>query len=90
MLAVVLELANAPAVHLFPRAPHRVRDGIRVQHDPAVDVARRPARRLDQRAVGAKEALLVGVEDRDQRHLGQVEPLAEEVDADQGVELAEA
>ena len=36
----------------------------------------------------AQEALLVGVEDRDQRHLGQVEPFAQQVDADQHVELA--
>ena len=39
---------------------------------------------------GAQEALLVGVEDGDQRDLGQVEPLAQQVDADQHVELAEA
>ena len=37
----------------------------------------------------AQEALLVGVEDRDQRHLGQVEALPQEVDADEHVELAE-
>ena len=35
----------------------------------------------------AQEALLVGVEDRDQRHLRQVEALAEQVDADEHVEL---
>ena len=38
----------------------------------------------------AQEALLVGVEDRHQRHLGQVEALPQQVDADQHVELAEA
>ena len=53
------------------------------------DIARGPADRLDQRAVGAEEPLLVGVEDRHQRHLGQVEPLAQQVDADQHVEVAE-
>ena len=37
---------------------------------------------------GAQEALLVGVEDRDQRHLRQVEALAQQVDADQHVVLA--
>ena len=37
----------------------------------------------------AQEALLVGVEDRDQRHLGQVDALAQEVDADEDVEHAE-
>ena len=36
--------------------------------------------------LAAQEPLLVGVEDRHQRHLRQVEPLAEQVDADQHVE----
>ena len=40
--------------------------------------------------LAAQEALLVGVEDGDQRHLGQVEALAQQVDADQHVELAQA
>ena len=58
--------------------------------DLAGHVARRAADGLDQRLVGAQEALLVGVEDRHQRHLGQVEALAEQVDADQDVVLAQA
>ena len=37
----------------------------------------------------AEEALLVGVEDGHQRHLGQVEALPQQVDADEHVELAE-
>ena len=39
---------------------------------------------------GAQEALLVRVEDRDERDLRQVEPLAQEVDADEDVEDAAA
>ena len=42
-----------------------------------------------ERPRGAQEALLVGVEDRDQRHLGQVEAFAQQVDADQHVVHAE-
>ena len=41
-------------------------------------------------ALGAQEPLLVGVEDRDQRHLGNVEALAQQVDAHQHVELAQS
>ena len=44
--------------------------------------------RLDQRSGRAQVAFLVGVEDRDQRYLGQVEALAQQVDTDQHVELA--
>ena len=53
-------------------------------------VARRAAGRLDERAEVAQEAFLVGVEDRDERHLGQVEALAQQVDADEAVEHARA
>ena len=38
----------------------------------------------------AQEAFLVGVENRHQRHFGQVEPFAQQVDADEHVELAAA
>ena len=43
-----------------------------------------------ERRLAAQKAFLVGVEDGDQRDLGQVEPLAQQVDADEHVELAEA
>src|SRR2546430_5058227 len=49
-------------------------------------VPRRAADRLDERTLRAEVALLVGVEDGDQRHLRQVEALAQQVDADQHVE----
>jgi hypothetical protein len=43
---------------------------------------------LDERALGAEEAFLVGVEDGDERDLGEVEAFAEQVDADEDVVLA--
>ena len=55
----------------------------------AVDVARGAADGLDQRGLGAQEALLVGVEDGDERAFRDVEALAQEIDADQHVEGAE-
>ena len=51
----------------------------------ARDVARGTTDRLDERGSRAQEALFVGVEDRDERHLGQVEALRAEVDADEHV-----
>ena len=53
------------------------------------DVARGAADRLDQRGLPAQEALLVGVEDRHERDLGQVEALAQQVHADEHVVLAQ-
>ena len=82
-------LLRAPPVGLLDRAPHRVGHPVGVQDRGAVDVARRAAHRLDQRALGAQEPFLVRIEDRHQRNLGDVETLAQQVDADQHVELAE-
>ncbi|CAM5515778.1 hypothetical protein SCYAM73S_08673 [Streptomyces cyaneofuscatus] len=45
---------------------------------------------LDERGAGAQEALLVGVEDGHEGHLGEVEALTQQVDADQDVVLAGA
>ena len=53
-------------------------------------VAGGPPHGLDQRAFRAQEALLVGIEDRDQRDLGHVEAFAQQVDPDQHIELTEA
>ena len=60
-----------------------------VEHHLAVDVAGGAADGLDQRGLGAQEALLVGVEDRHQGAFRDVEALAQQVDADQHVEGAE-
>ena len=80
----------APAMRLADRPHHRVGDAVGVHHHLTADVAGGAADHLDQRRLGAEEAFLVGVEDAHQRHLGQVEALAQEVDADQHVELSEA
>jgi hypothetical protein len=51
--------------------------------------AARPIVWMSERGLRRKP-LLVGVEDGDERDLGQIEPLAQQVDADEHVELAEA
>ena len=89
VLLVVRELLLAPAHRLGDRVAHRVGHLVGVHDHLAVDVARGAADRLDQRRRRPQEAFLVGVEDRDERHLGQVEPFAQQVDADEHVELAE-
>ena len=88
MLEVVRLLGRAPPRHLVHRPAHRVGDLVGVEDDEAVEVPGRAPGRLDERGLRPQEPLLVGVEDRDERDLGQVEPLAQEVDADEGVEDA--
>ena len=61
-----------------------------VHDDLAADVARGPADDLDERPGAAQEALLVRIEDGHQRHLRQVDALAQQVDAHQHVVDAQA
>ena len=53
-------------------------------------IAGRAADDLDERCVGAQEALFIGIEDGDQGDFRHVEALAQEVDADEHVEFAGA
>ena len=82
-------LLLAAARGLGHRPLHRAGDAVGIEDDLAVDVARGAADRLDQRGLGAQEAFLVGVENGDEAAFGNVEALAQQVDADQHVEGAE-
>ena len=84
--ALYASCSVAAAVGLVDRPLHRLGHLVGVQDHLGVHVAGRPADRLDQRRLAPQEAFLVGVEDADQRHLRQVEPLAQQVHADQHVE----
>ncbi len=90
MGGVVFDLLFAAAVGLGDGALHRAGHLVGIEDHLAVDVARGAADGLDQRGLAAQKAFLVGVEDRDQRAFGNVEALAQQVDADQRVERAEA
>jgi hypothetical protein len=70
------------------RARHRFGDDVGVHDHLALDVARGAADRLDQRGAAAQIAFLIGIEDADERDLGQIEAFAQQIDADQHVELA--
>jgi len=63
---------------------------IRVEDDLAVQVAGGAAGGLDEAGLAAEKALLVGIEDRDEGDLGEIEAFAEEVDADEDVKFAPA
>ena len=87
MLGVVSELQFCRRrFGLSMRPLHRVGHPVGVEDHLGVDVAGRPADRLDQRRFAAQEPLLVRVEDGHERHFGQIEPFAQQVDADEHVE----
>ena len=83
-------LLLAPALGLGDGALQRAGHLVGVEQHAAVEVAGGAADGLDQRGLAPEEALLVGVEDGDQGALGDVEALAQQVDADQHVEGAQA
>ena len=89
MLLVVGDLDRAPAIGFVDRPLHGSGDRVAVHDHVPVQVASRPADRLDQRAGIAHVTLFIGIEDRDEGDLWKVETLAQEVDADEHVEDAQ-
>ena len=90
MFLVVGDLDLATTHGLGDCLVHRVRHVVGVHVDLAGHVSGGAADRLDERAGGAQEAFLVGVEDGDEGDLGQVQALAQQVDADEHVEGTQA
>ena len=78
----------AAARGLVEHLLHRLGDPIRVHDDPPLRVASGAAAGLEQTLSLAQEPLLVGVKNRHQAHLGEVEPLSQEVDPHEDVEDA--
>ena len=89
MLLVVRHLNGAAPVRLVDGVADGISHRVRIQEDLAPDVPRRAADRLNERGTGAEEPLLVRVQDRDERYLGEVQPFAQEVDPHEHVELSE-
>ena len=79
-------LLGPAAVGLVQRILHRGGDGVGIEDDPAVDIPCRPSDGLDQRGLRPQIAFLVGIEDSDKGTFRNVQPLAEQVDADQNIE----
>src|ERR1022692_3895899 len=84
---VVLHLHLPPPRSLFQRLPHAVRHHVGVQNGVPLHVPRPPPHVLDQRARRSQEPFLIRVQDRHQRYLRQVQTFAQQVDADQHIEL---
>ena len=74
---VVRLLTSAPIFGDIQQVAHAAGNSIRKQNDFAIEVPRGPACGLDQTCAAAKVALLVGVQDANQRHFGKIKPFAE-------------
>ena len=77
---VVGDLLGAPSLGFVHGLFHGVGDAVGIQNGPAIQVARRAANGLDQAALRAQKAFLVRVQNRNQRHLGNIQPFAQQVD----------
>ncbi len=89
MGGVVSQLLGAAAFGLVDGAAHGIRHRVGVQDRHAVEVARCAADGLDEAAFGAQKAFLVRIQDRHQRHFGNIQSLAQQIDAHQHVEGAQ-
>ena len=85
VLEVVRLLDRAAARRFADRRLHRFRHGIRVHYDAAVCVSRGSSDHLDQRRFRTEQPFLIRVEDRNERYLGQVDSLAQQVYSDKHV-----
>ena len=75
VFAVINLLQRAPPLGFFNRAFHRIGNSIGVENCLAVRVAGGAANRLNQRRFGTQEAFFIGVENRHQRNLRQIQTL---------------
>ena len=83
-------LFAASSCRLIQCALHGARDFVRIENGTALHVACCTSNRLDQRIFRAQETLFVGIEDGDQRHLWHVQPLAQQIDADQDIKKTQS
>ena len=83
-------LPLAAAVGFGDGAFHGAGHAVGIEDHAAIHVARRAANRLDQRGFAAQEAFLVRVQNGHQPAFGNVQPLAQQVDAHQHVIYAKA
>ena len=79
-------LLGAAPLGLSDGLAHGFGRAVGVQNGLAVQITRRAANGLDQAALRAQKALFVGIQNGHQRHLGDVQPLAQQVDAHQHIE----
>ena len=90
-MGFVIGLLNgAPAVGLVYGVSHGIGNFVGIEDHQAIGISRCPACGLGQGAIVAEETFFIGIEDSDEGHLWQIESFAEQVNADQHIELAQS
>ena len=90
MLRIISLLYRPPPVGFIDRPLHGIGDMVGIHDDLAVDIARRPANRLDQRRIRTQESFLVGIENPDQGYLRQIESFPQQIDANEYIKITGA
>ncbi len=90
VLHIMGALFFAAAIGFINRRLHRAGHPVGIQDRFAVDIARTAADGLDQRGGRAQEAFFIRIENTHAQDFGNVEALAQQIDADQNVEDATA
>ena len=85
MFAIVCLLNFASAFGFVNRSAHTIGDTIAIHNYPALNVASCPANCLDETALATEEAFFVGIHNRHQADLWQVDPLTQEIDPHQDI-----
>ena len=89
VFGVIGHLFGAAAVGFAHRTFHAAGDAVGVHDDPAFGIARCASNGLDQRGFRPQESLFIRVQNGHQTAFGNVEALAQKVDAHQHVESAQ-
>ena len=87
---VVRHLLDPAALGFADGFFHRLGHLVGIQNGPALQVAGGAADGLDQRTLRAQKTFLVGIQNRHQRHLGNIQAFAQQVDAHQHVKGAQS
>ena len=90
VFVVVLLLQIPSPLGLLDSPFHGVRHFVGIEDDFTRIVARRPANSLDEGLFGTQEPLLVGVENGYEGDLRHIEPLPQQIDADESGEFTQS
>ena len=84
---VVGDLLFTPPRSFCNGSGHRACLSIRIENRTAIDVSSSAAHCLNQRPITAQKALFIRIQNSNQRDLGHIEALSQQINTDQHIEL---